>query len=153
MTSLKLKGLEEAKHDAIIRSIGNYKKVGIEIDISELDSDNAVKITQAKMYNGLILSSKQLYERAKKVFHGSGIKPRIIPLTYSLDFSNVTTEWIEEQMKEYSISRKDIVKQLGIAENVVSEYLSGKRNLSLMGKAAFYYYFLTYELNTELRTQ
>jgi hypothetical protein len=58
----------------------------------------------------------------------------------------VTTDWIANNIDKYKIERKSLITDLGLSKSVLSLYLSGKRNLSKMGKATFFYYFLTLEL-------
>tara|TARA_X000000950_G_C13369034_1_gene439612 strand:+ start:75 stop:488 length:414 start_codon:yes stop_codon:yes gene_type:complete len=126
------------------RSIANYRKVGIEIR----KEDEVVIISQKKIYNGFILNQKQLIERAKKIFPDQKIRPAV----FSLDVSEITLEWIDDKMKEFGIKRKDLIKQLAIDKTSLSVIFSGKVELSKRTKASFYYYFLTYELNRDLRS-
>lgn len=127
-------------------SISNYRRAGIDIEIIDEDT---VKITQARLLNGYILSNKQLYDRAKEVFAGCNVK--IIPVVYSFNTDDITPNWINDKMKEFGIHRNDLIKQLAIDKARLSLYLSGDRGLTQTAKAAFYYYFLTYELNRDLR--
>ena len=126
------------------RSIANYRKGGIEIR----KEDEVVIISQKKIYNGFILNQKQLIERAKKIFPDQKIRPAV----FSLDVSEITLEWIDDKMKEFGIKRKDLIKQLAIDKTSLSVIFSGKVELSKRTKASFYYYFLTYELNRDLRS-
>lgn len=135
--------------ESIRQSILRYKKAGI---IIELLAEDTVKITQARLINGYVLNNKQLYERAKEVFADAGVF-KIIPVVYSLDAEDITPGWIEEKMKEFGIHRNDLIKQLALDKSAISLYLSSGRGLTRTAKAAFFYYFLTYELNRDLRAQ
>lgn len=126
------------------RSISNYKRMGIDLEV--LDND-LIKITQSRLLNGYVLNQKQLVERAKEVFPDA----KIIPVVFSLDVDSITIEWIEAKMKEFGISRNDLIKQLAIDKSSLSLYFSGKRGLDKSQRAAFYFYFLTYELNRDFR--
>ena len=128
------------------RSVANYKKVGIEIVVED---DDVIKITQKKLYNGLILNQKQLVERAKKIFPDK----KIHPIVFSFDASSVNLDWIKVKMDEFGIKRKDLIKQLAIDKSSLSLIFSGKTELSIRTKATFFYYFLTYELNRDLREE
>lgn len=129
-----------------IKSISNYKAFGIDIEILE---DNQVKITQSRLVNGFILNQKQLHERAREVFPDA----KIIPVVYSLQVEEINTDWIEQQMEEFGIKRNDLIKQLAIDKSSLSEMFSGNRGLTKSMKANFFYYFLTYKLNRDLREQ
>lgn len=131
---------------AIKNSIKNYRMAGIDIEILD---DNTVKITQSRLLNGYILNNKQLYDRAREVFPDKGIK--IIPVVYSLNVEDIDVAWINSKMEEFGIHRNDLIKQLAIDKSTLSLYFSGARGLTQTAKAAFFYYFLTYELNRDLR--
>lgn len=127
------------------RSIANYKKVGIDIR----EEDDVVVITQSSLYNGYILNQKQLVERAKKIFPDKKIRP----VVFSFDATTVSLDWIKAKMDEFGIKRKDLIKQLAIDKSSLSLIFSGKTELSIRTKATFFYYFLSYELNRDLREQ
>ena len=131
-------------------SIMSYRKVGIEIEI--LDNFNipwTVKTKQTSLLNGYILNQKELVERTKAVFEDNEI--HVIPVTYSLPLKNITSLWITEQMKLYKVSKKDLLKQLGIGKNEIDQILKGHKIINNAEKAAFFYYFLTHQINTEMR--
>ncbi len=125
-------------------SIRNYKRMGIDI---EPIGDDTVKVTQARLLNGYILNQKQLVERAKVVFPTA----KVIPVVYSLSMEDIDLAWIEGRMGEFGIKRNDLIKQLAIDKSSLSLVLSGRRELSKPMRATFFYYFLTYELNRDLR--
>lgn len=131
------------------RSIANYKRMGIDIEPFFPGFYDGIKITQSRLFNGYILNQKELYDRAKEIFPDN----KIMPVAYSLDVSEITLGWIKSKMEEYGIKRNDLIKQLAIDKSSLSLYLSGKRTMDKSQKAAFYYYFLTYELNRDLREQ
>ncbi|MGG5506715.1 MULTISPECIES: hypothetical protein [unclassified Myroides] len=126
------------------KSISAYRAAGIDIDILE---DNQVKITQSRLVNGFILNQKQLHERAREVFPDA----KIIPVVYSLQVDDISIGWVESKMDEFGIKRNDLIKQLAIDKSSLSEMFSGNRGLTKSMKATFFYYFLTYELNRDLR--
>lgn len=126
------------------KSISAYRAAGIDIDILE---DNQVKITQSRLVNGFILNQKQLHERAREVFPDA----KIIPVVYSLQVDDISIDWVESKMDEFGIKRNDLIKQLAIDKSSLSEMFSGNRGLTKSMKATFFYYFLTYELNRDLR--
>ncbi len=122
------------------------------IDIEVLD-EGKVKITQTRLINGYLLNQKQLVDRAWEVFPDW----RVIPVVFSLDVESIDINWIKNKMKDYGIKRKDLIKQLAINESYLSRVFSKDKkysvDLSKPMKATFFYYFLTYELNEDLRAQ
>ena len=134
------------------KSISNYARMGIDIEILEIEKNTVkVKISQNRLVNGYILNQKMLVERVKEVFGPTKLKTIVIPLVYSLDVNIVSLEWIEDKMQEFGIKRKDILKQLAIDKSSLNLYLSGERKMNKLVKSAFYFYFLTYELNRDFR--
>lgn len=126
------------------RSISNYKRLGIDIEILENDH---IKITQSRLINGYVLNQKELVQRAKEVFPDA----KVVPVVFSLDVDIITVEWIEAKMNEFGIKRNDLIKQLAIDKSSLSLFLSGNRKMDKSQKAAFFFYFLTYELNRDFR--
>lgn len=149
-----MKTIENILTPQIKTSISNYAKLGIEITVLELENDVLiVKVHQKRLFNGFVLSQKQLIERGQEIFKTIGVKVRIRPLTYTLDIRDITPEWIEAKMKEFNIKRKDVISHLHIDKSTFSLYLNGSRNMSRMGKAAFFWYFLSFELNRDFREE
>ena len=128
------------------QSIANYKRFSIDIELLE---DDLVKITQSRLINGYILNQKQLHERAREIFPTPEIK--IIPVVYILQVNDINLEWIIQQMEMYRIKRNDLIKQLAFNKDTLSLIFSGKKALTHTEKAAFYYYFLCYQLNHNFR--
>jgi len=134
-------------------SIQNYRRMGIDIEVLD---NNFIKITQARLINGIILNKKELHQRARGVFPDKIFK--IIPVVYSPDLKIITEEWIFEKMNEFGIKRKDLAKQLPLNSSYLSLLFAEKSNkrkinLSKPMKALFFYYFLSYELNRDLRDE
>lgn len=134
------------------RSIENYSRMGVEVDLLEVrDNVIIVRVHQKRLFNGFVLSQKQLIERGKEIFQTIVGEVRIRPLTYSLDIRDITPEWIESKMNEFGIKRNDILTHLHIDKSTLSLYLNGERNMSRLAKAAFFWYFLTFEINRDVR--
>jgi len=79
-------------------AIRNLKMVGIEIEI--IDALN-LKIIQRSIYNGYILTKKELVDRAKKVFPEMIIKP----IRFSLDVGEIDCDWIKKQNEKHRSKR------------------------------------------------
>lgn len=56
-------------------------------------------------------------------------------------------------MEEFGLKRKDLIRQLDIDKSSLSLILSRKVLLYKRTKTSFYYYFLTYEINRDLREE
>jgi len=129
-----------------LKAIANYDKSGIKI--TPLDND-CIKIQQDQLVNGYIFTNKELFVMAKQLFPDK----KIVPVTFSFQIEEVQLDWINKQMDKYGIYKKDLVKQLAIDKPTLSDIFKGKQNLSPTLKAAFYYYFLTFEINKNLRNE
>ncbi len=130
--------------------IANYKKAGISIEVLEnIEGIPVVLIKQEKLINGYILNQKQLVARAKKVFAPQKI--HVKPAVFSLNVSHITPQWIMEKQKEFEVKTTDLVKQLAIDKTTLKKILQGTFTPSRSTKAAFYYYFLVFELNKQFR--
>jgi len=127
-------------------AVRNLKMVGIEIDF--LDEQH-LKITQKKLYNGFVLTKNELVDRAKKIFPDYIVKP----VRYSLDVSVIDVIYIKSKIKEIGLNVNDLAAQTAIDKSSLSLFLSGERKMNKSVKALFFYYFLTYELNKNFRSE
>lgn len=153
---MKLVDFTGQAHEKMKLAMANYRKAGIDIEtveVNEGDVSLTVKISQKRLLNGYILNQSQLIERCKEVFKHSPWKIKIIPVVFSLDVDDINIDWIKDKMEEFGIKRKDLIKQLAIDKSSLSLIFSGNRELSKPMRATFFYYFLTYELNRDLRAQ
>lgn len=127
--------------------IAQYRSSGICITETE---DNIVVVEQTKLDDKhWMMTQRELIKRGRTVYPEKRYK--IVPVTYSLDLSTITPEWIQEQMQEYDIRPKDLTRQLGLNASEVSLLLSGKRNMTRSIRSMFYYYFLSYRLSKDMR--
>ena len=147
-----------------VQSVIDYRKAGIlveEIELDQTDIDDGfipgiaakVKITQSKLINGYVLNQKELVQRAKKLYQLLGREVKVVPVVWSLDTDTITLDWITDRMEEFGIKRNDLIKQLAINKSELSKLFSGTTSLSYSTKAKFYWYFMVYELNRDLRAQ
>jgi hypothetical protein len=127
-------------------AVRNLKMVGIEIDF--LDEQH-LRITQKKLYNGFVLTKNELVDRAKKIFPDYIVKP----VRYSLDVSVIDVIYIKSKIKEIGLNVNDLAAQTAIDKSSLSLFLSGERKMNKSVKALFFYYFLTYELNKNFRSE
>lgn len=127
-------------------AVNHLRMVGIEIDF--LDNQH-LKITQKRLFNGFILTKNELVERAKNIFPDYIVKP----VRYSLDVSNIDAIYIKSKIKEIGLNVNDLAAQTAIDKSSLSLFLSGERKMNKSVKALFFYYFLTYELNKDFRSE
>ena len=143
----------------ISASIQNYKRVGIEIKLVEIDTNFAtVVIKQSELHNGIILSNKELYDRCKAVVVGIDFDIKIKPAVFSFQSDTVTANWILEKTKEFGLSRNDLEKQLAIPKSYLSQIFSEGNSAQQIKipnqtKALFFYYFLNFANTKQLRAE
>lgn len=128
------------------RSVAFHRSIGIEIEEVE---DNQILVRQTSLVDGHIRTNKELYDIGRHWYPDKAYK--IVAGTYRLPLEDITGEWIREQMEIYGIKPKDVIRQTGLTQSEISLFLSGKRNMTRAIRALFYYYFLTYRLNRDLR--
>lgn len=128
------------------RILAQYRSVGIYITLEDADT---VVVKQQHITNGFVMTQKQLIDRARTIYPDK--KYKIVPVVYQLDLSVVTPEWVKDKMQEYSVRPNDFVAQLGLTKSEVSLLINGKRPMSRVVRSAFFFYFLTFQLNRDLR--
>lgn len=127
---------------------------GIKVDVLSFEEGVLkVRVEQKELKNNHLLSQSQLVNRAGSVFAPleNRYKVHYVALTYKPDLADVDKDWINAKLQEFKLSRNDLIKQLEIDKSTLSELLSGNRSLTKFQKAAFYYYFMTFELNRDVR--
>ena len=130
--------------------IFQYKKVGIYIEILDDSVEPwTIKITQTKLVNGFVLNQKELVTRVKDLFEE--IPTKVVPVTFSLDLTSISQTWLLKKMNEFGLSRKDLIKQLGLTKEDLQNLFSKNPKISNPTKAALFYYFLNHENNRDLR--
>jgi antitoxin component HigA of HigAB toxin-antitoxin module len=128
---------------------------GIHVDILEFTAEGIVRlrVEQKELRNGYILNQAELVGRAAAVLSPleNAFRIHYVALTYNPDLNEIDASWINSRMEEFKLSRKDLLKQMGLDASTLSVLLSGEKNLTRFQKAAFYYYFLCYEINRDVR--
>ena len=142
---------EEAKKRLSDFAVQYRKMARIYIEIISFNGKRLiVRAEQKEAVNERILTKKELVERVREMFAGE--IPADWLLTVSAvnfdrrDIAAVNPEWIKKNMDRLGLKAKDVVSHTGFDKSTVSEILSGERNLSKSGKAAFYYFFKYYEV-------
>lgn len=107
-----------------------------------------IRVVQEKSHAGNYFSAKRLSEIGKELFDGvlDGVTIHCRPIVYSPSPTDqVTAEWIQKKFESTGLSIKQVGHDIGIDPNTISALKAGKKPLSGVTKAAFYYYFLKME--------
>jgi hypothetical protein len=118
-----------AQKEAIL----HYARLGIVIE----PLDDVILVKQKHLMNGLILTQKELIQRARSVFPVGIIKPS----TFSLQLDKIDLPWVNKEMLELGLKRNDLIKLLGFDKSSLSLILSGNREMTRSMKAGFFYLF------------
>ena len=157
MQNSNLLPIAESLESEIIQMASRFRGyTGISIDILSVEDNRIrVRVEQKENRNGFILTQSQLVARAATVLSPLENKFQIewVPLTFRPAFDEIDNEWIKARMIDLKLKNKDISKQLAIDESTISQLIGGRRTLTKFQKAAFFYYFLTFELNRDFRAQ
>ena len=91
----------------------------------------------------LMVTETTLIKRTQELF--SKFLPQsqlvILPVTFRPSpASAVTPAWLDQKMNEKGIRIKQIAFDTGIDRESISDWVTGKRNMSQIVKAMFYYY-------------
>ncbi|MBD1396507.1 hypothetical protein H9Q13_04965 [Pontibacter sp. JH31] len=155
MRNLALLPIEKSVQDEIRTSRDKLLAyAGIKVDILALENDILrVRVAQTSLINNYLLSQSQLVSRAGSLLAPLNGRYRIhyVTLSYKPNFGEIDHQWIAERKKAYKLSRNDLSKQLGIADEAIRGLLTGVTPLTQQQQAAFFYYFMTYELNRDFR--
>lgn len=130
-----------------LRSIAFHRGIGIDIRLE----GNTVIVEQLSAPDGYIRSNQELYDIGRRWYPDKDLS--ITPVVFSLQLAEITPEWISKQIERYKMSRNTIIRQTGITASELSDYLKGRRSMIRTTRAMFYYFFLTYQLNSELREE
>ena len=156
MEKLDLLRIAPAEAEALEKRISKITGVtGVKFDILDLEGNIlTVRVEQVDLKNGWILNQDELSFRAKEVFKElPQFKVHYIPLTYQPKFEIISKEWIKGKMKEHNLKQMDIVKHFGLDKSTLSSILNDEnKTLTRFMKSAFYFYFLSFELNRNFRT-
>ncbi|MEH0156458.1 helix-turn-helix transcriptional regulator [Limibacter armeniacum] len=58
-----------------------------------------------------------------------------------MEFEIVTPEWLKTNIKKHNLTLEQFAEKFGNSRGDISAYCSGKKELSKLRKAAFYYFF------------
>lgn len=115
--------------------------------IAAVNATLTVQVIQGKNQSGAYSDQKTLIERGKELFAPFlpdwKINVHATPYTESEIHNMVTTSWVSNEMAKRDIKIKDMVVDTGLDKTNLSAWISGKRPMSNIVKAMFYFYFLS----------
>jgi len=138
--SLNSEEMEQLEKAALIHK----NQSNIEFCILGLDENTiSVETTQGETRSGKYANQTTLVKRTMEVFEKS--LPEIIIQVEAMPFlpnptSVVTTLWLEKKMKEKGVRIKQIAFETGVDRDSISDWVTGKRAMSQIVKAMFYFY-------------
>lgn len=142
--------LHDLEHSAL--SYRRFARIYFKIEKIDVDSkEMVVKVWQEKNTAENYLEKKDLNERAKTLM-GRFFEEYTIhthPIPYQQAPSEVVNPlWVKERMKQFKISNKKMIADLGIAKAEISALINGHREMGVRTKGLFYYYFKYKEQKT-----
>ena len=102
-----------------------------------------IKTAQGETTSGKYATEATLIKRTEDLFrkHFPGYKIIVSPETFQASpASVVNTAWIDRMMQQKGNRIKQIAFDTGIDRESVSDWVTGKRSMSQIVKALFYYY-------------
>ncbi|TCC99915.1 XRE family transcriptional regulator [Pedobacter psychroterrae] len=103
-----------------------------------------IECRQEENKSGNYATEATLVKRTQELFSKFLLQSQlvILPVTFRPSpASAVTPAWLEQKMNEKGIRIKQIAFDTGIDRESISDWVTGKRNMSPIVKAMFYYYF------------
>ncbi len=126
-------GLMHRRHARLSFKIKAYTETTVEI-----------QVVQAKNPAGNHYDKKRLIEIVHETFDQffPGRKIHVQPIPYEENpVDQVNAEWVNKRMLDTGTRLKDIAQDTGINYTALSSLINGKKPLSQITKALFYYYF------------
>lgn len=142
----KLNNLLEADQlNALDKSAEIHKsQSNIQFTIKALvDNKLLLEASQSETRSKKYATEATLIKRAHEVFDKwfPAIELDIEPTTFGLTPTSVVTPlWLEKKMKEKDVRIKQIAFDTGVDRESIADWVSGKRSMSQIVKAMFYFY-------------
>jgi len=113
--------------------------------LAATDDEIQIETAQGETRSGKYATEATLANRTKELFstYLPKTKLNISPVTYAPSpASTVTTKWLEEKMKLKGVRIKQIAFETGIDKESISDWVTGKKSMSQIVKAMFYFYLI-----------
>ena len=111
--------------------------------VSETEKTIIIETAQGETGSGKYATEATLIKRTEDLFrkHLPHYKITVSPETFQASPASVVTiAWIEKMMLQKGVRIKQIAFDTGVDRESVSEWVTGKRSMSQIVKALFYYY-------------
>lgn len=111
--------------------------------LSIASTELEIEVAQNETKSGRYATEATLTTRTRELFTKflPNIKLNISPVTYAPSpASTVTTKWLEEKMDQKGVRIKQIAFETGIDKEAISDWVTGKKSMSQLVKAMFYFY-------------
>lgn len=122
----------------------HQEQSGIEFRIAEVDGDTIhIETSQSERRSGKYANEATLFKRTREVFEKrlKGIKLEVQAFPHlPSPTSVVTTKWLESKMNEKGVRIKQMAFDTGVDRESIADWVSGKRSMSQIVKAMFYFY-------------
>jgi hypothetical protein len=103
----------------------------------------SIETTQSETRSGKYANEAALVKRTLEVFEKalSDYKIKVEPMPYLPNPTSVVNPvWLEKKMKEKGVRIKQIAFETGVDRDSISDWITGKRAMSQIVKAMFYFY-------------
>ncbi|SMC87654.1 helix-turn-helix domain-containing protein [Pedobacter africanus] len=111
--------------------------------LSVSDDYLEIETAQGETKSGKYATEATLIGRTKELFEKlcPGAEIRVSPASFApAPASIVNTAWLERRMQEKGVRIKQIAFDTGIDRESISDWVTGKRSMSQIVKAMFYFY-------------
>lgn len=137
---LKAEELEELDAAAAV----HQKQSNIEFRIIEVEEDVMhIETSQSETRSGKYAKEAALVKKTHEVFDrwfpGLKLQIQVSPHLPS-PATVVTTAWLERKMNEKGVRIKQIAFDTGVDRESIADWVSGKRSMSQIVKAMFFFY-------------
>jgi hypothetical protein len=116
----------------------------IEFRIAKVEGDSVhIETTQSERRSGKYANEAMLFKRTREVFEKRlpGVKLEIQAFPHLPSPTTVVNPaWLESKMNEKGVRIKQIAFDTGVDRESIADWVSGKRSMSQIVKAMFYFY-------------
>ena len=102
-----------------------------------------IEVVQTETKSGKYATATTLASRTQELFKNffPNSELTIHPVTYAPSpASIVTTQWIDAKMQQKGVRIKQVAYDTGIDKESISDWVTGKKSMSQIVKAMFYFY-------------
>jgi hypothetical protein len=122
----------------------HQEQSSIEFNIARVEADGVhIETTQSETRSRKYANEATLLKRTREVFEKllSGVNLHVDAFPHlPSPTSVVNPSWLENKMKEKGVRIKQIAFDTGVDRESIADWVSGKRSMSQIVKAMFYFY-------------